>query len=529
MKNTSILRRIMELALSLALLVSMMPVLASEVYAGQASETVHIYKEDGSEATLDTDYSFDGDGVRYSLKSNNLRVTTNGYVVKAAFALDSSANSVYFKDCRFFVDEGYMIQGDATQHDQTINISGDCEFLSNNGSIAMLFNCGGEHEITFTSSDKENSLNIVNYGQLFDVNEGSLNFTGELNAKITGNSDTKLIDIEDNLLIKDNANLKIHNGFEHSSKASEGLTIGGGMYMAGKSGLDVYSNGTAIAVNGGPLHVSEDASLTASSYHYVVVRTNEEAEFDTTGRVELTNYHSDGLLCEKLKVLNKKGTILIRGTESTAIKMKTEGDITLGNKVKMYGSTNLNEAEKSITKEFVGITWKKEGDTYYHPYFIGNETDAPIKALLIKGETETPGGGGGSGGSTGGESINSGEIEKLKEALASADAKIDELNEQLQKLVKVFRNAETKVNKLKSVAKRKVTMRFNKIPGAQVYKIKYKQAGQKWKTVTTKRVTKTFTKLKSGKRFYVKVCGLYKEDSTTINSRWSKIKSVRVK
>lgn len=523
MKNTSILKRIMGLALSLALLVSMMPMLASEVYA--AEEPVQIYKADGTEATISSDYTKSGSA--YTLKSNGLVVTTRDEIFTSAnFVLDASVNNVTFKDCKINSGSERVIAGSGADHDQTINIVGECDFVSSGQYFAINFSYTGGDGLIFTSSDKNNSLNIDCSGRVLSVEENGLTFSGELNATLTGSpNDNGIIKVKKDFTIKDNANIKVKNLLSGSVDAREGITIEeGGMYMSGNSSLDVYSNGTSIAMKKALL-VRGGASLKASSYHYVTVKTDEEAEFDTTGRVEITNYHSDSLQCKSLKALNKDGTILIRGTESTAFKLVNEDDVTLGSSVKMYGSTNLNEPENSITKEFFGVKWKKEMYNLYHPYFVIDSADAPIKAILIKRAPETPGSGG--GGSTG--NVDTGEIDKLKNDLASAEAKIKEQDEYLRKLIKTVMNTRTKVRRIQSKIRRRSTIKFNKIPGATVYEIQYKQSGKKWKAVKTKKLTKTFKKLKSGKRFYAKVRGIYEKGTIKVYGKWSTTKSVKVK
>ena len=86
-------------------------------------------------------------------------------------------------------------------------------------------------------------------------------------------------------------------------------------------------------------------------------------------------------------------------------------------------------------------------------------------------------------------------------------------------------------NSIKSLKakKNKLIVKYNKIPGAQTYEIKYKQGSGKWKTVTAKSLTKTIKKLKSKKRYSVKVRGVYAAGSVGAVSPWSATKTVKVK
>lgn len=86
-----------------------------------------------------------------------------------------------------------------------------------------------------------------------------------------------------------------------------------------------------------------------------------------------------------------------------------------------------------------------------------------------------------------------------------------------------------KITKLKSYSKKKVTLKIDKHAIAQTYEIKYKTSGKSWKTITTTKLSRTFTKLKRHKRFYVKVRGIYKSGTTKKYTPWGTTKSVKVK
>lgn len=89
--------------------------------------------------------------------------------------------------------------------------------------------------------------------------------------------------------------------------------------------------------------------------------------------------------------------------------------------------------------------------------------------------------------------------------------------------------AKNSITSLKSKAKKKFTVKFSKVPGAQTYEIMYKQAGKKWKTATTKSLTKTIKKLSSKKKYSVKVRGVYAAGNVSAASPWSATKTVKVK
>ena len=90
--------------------------------------------------------------------------------------------------------------------------------------------------------------------------------------------------------------------------------------------------------------------------------------------------------------------------------------------------------------------------------------------------------------------------------------------------------ADSKVKSLKKGAK-KFTVKWTAAAGVTGYQICYKQSGKKakYKTVSADKLKYTVKKLKAGKKYTVKVRGLYSAGSIDIKGPWSNAKTVKVK
>ena len=89
------------------------------------------------------------------------------------------------------------------------------------------------------------------------------------------------------------------------------------------------------------------------------------------------------------------------------------------------------------------------------------------------------------------------------------------------------------IKKVTNSAKKKMKVTIKKVTGAKGYRILYatdKKFKKGKKTVLSKATSKTITKLKKGKTYYVKVCA-YKFDSkgSKVYGKYSKVKKVKIK
>lgn len=86
----------------------------------------------------------------------------------------------------------------------------------------------------------------------------------------------------------------------------------------------------------------------------------------------------------------------------------------------------------------------------------------------------------------------------------------------------------TKITKLKSKKKGKMTLKFKAIPGVKQYQVYYK-VGKKAKTLNVKKTSLTIKKLKSKKKYTVKVRGIMKYGTKNLIGPWSPAKKVKIK
>lgn len=80
--------------------------------------------------------------------------------------------------------------------------------------------------------------------------------------------------------------------------------------------------------------------------------------------------------------------------------------------------------------------------------------------------------------------------------------------------------------------KGKITIKYNKSPMVSGYEIQYSQKKgfkSKVKTLNTKKTNRTISKLKKYKKYYVRVRAYKKVGKNNIYSKWSKVKSIKVK
>lgn len=89
--------------------------------------------------------------------------------------------------------------------------------------------------------------------------------------------------------------------------------------------------------------------------------------------------------------------------------------------------------------------------------------------------------------------------------------------------------AKTYISSLKSKSKKRVTLKLKKVTGAQSYQIKYKVAGKKWKTTSTKSLTRTIKKLTSKKMVSVKARAVRTVGNAKVYGAWSAVKKAKVK
>lgn len=80
-----------------------------------------------------------------------------------------------------------------------------------------------------------------------------------------------------------------------------------------------------------------------------------------------------------------------------------------------------------------------------------------------------------------------------------------------------------------SAKKKKVKVSWKRAARAKAYQVAIKKGGGKWITKTAISTKYTFKKLKSKKRYSVKVRGYFNYEGKTYYGKWSKIKSVKVK
>ena len=147
-------------------------------------------------------------------------------------------------------------------------------------------------------------------------------------------------------------------------------------------------------------------------------------------------------------------------------------------------------------------------------------------------------------------------LEETKNQLVKAEEELkkqDELNKKLEDLENSLKETQDKLKKAEAqlknspvkkpgqvkglklkAGKKKVTVTYKKVSGATSYKVTYSTSKKfkKAKTVTVKSgktVKKTISKLKSKKRYYVKVCAVKKVKGKNYTGKWSASKSVKVK
>ncbi|MCR5736631.1 MAG: transglutaminase-like domain-containing protein [Eubacterium sp.] len=95
-----------------------------------------------------------------------------------------------------------------------------------------------------------------------------------------------------------------------------------------------------------------------------------------------------------------------------------------------------------------------------------------------------------------------------------------------------LKNKKVKLGSVKSKKKKTLTIQWkklNKVKGYQVIYAQNKKFTKGKKSVNLKKNSVTLKKLKSKKTYYVKVRGFVKKDGKTFYSKWSKVKSARVK
>ena len=130
-------------------------------------------------------------------------------------------------------------------------------------------------------------------------------------------------------------------------------------------------------------------------------------------------------------------------------------------------------------------------------------------------------------------------VDTLQNSLKETQDKLKKAEEQLKNQnstptsTPVKKPGQVKGLKLKA-GKKKVTVTYKKVSGATSYKVTYSTSKKfkKAKTVTVKSgktVKKTISKLKSKKRYYVKVCAVKKVKGKNYTGKWSAVKKVKVK
>ena len=186
-------------------------------------------------------------------------------------------------------------------------------------------------------------------------------------------------------------------------------------------------------------------------------------------------------------------------------------------------NTNLNKAEVKLgkAKELSNNVNKELEDTLNA---ANKELDA-AKDSLNKANKEL-------------EELNK-KVDTLQNSLKETQDKLKKAEEQLKNQnstptsTPVKKPDQVKGLKLKA-GKKKVTVTYKKVSGVTSYKVTYSTSKKfkKAKTVTVKSgktVKKTISKLKSKKRYYVKVCAVKKVKGKNYTGKWSAAKSVKVK
>ena len=91
--------------------------------------------------------------------------------------------------------------------------------------------------------------------------------------------------------------------------------------------------------------------------------------------------------------------------------------------------------------------------------------------------------------------------------------------------------ARVKIKSLKSTAKGKVVVKYKKLKGVSGYQVSYStnKKFKKAKTLTVKsnKAKAVIKKLKSGKRYYVKVRAYNLDGTKKVTGKWSKVKVVK--
>ncbi len=83
---------------------------------------------------------------------------------------------------------------------------------------------------------------------------------------------------------------------------------------------------------------------------------------------------------------------------------------------------------------------------------------------------------------------------------------------------------------LVKAGKKSLTVKFKRAKNATKYRVAVKaKSAKKWKYYTSKKLTKKITKLKTGKKYNVKVQGVRVVGGKSYYGKWSKIKTVKVK
>lgn len=156
------------------------------------------------------------------------------------------------------------------------------------------------------------------------------------------------------------------------------------------------------------------------------------------------------------------------------------------------------------------------------------------------------------------------ELDAAKDSLNKANKELEELNKKVDTLQNSLKETQDKLKKAEEelknqnnkptpsptaapvkkpgqvkglklkAGKKKVTVTYKKVSGATSYKVIYSTSKKfkKAKTATVKSgktVKKTISKLKSKKRYYVKVCAVKKVKGKNYTGKWSAVKKVKVK
>lgn len=128
-----------------------------------------------------------------------------------------------------------------------------------------------------------------------------------------------------------------------------------------------------------------------------------------------------------------------------------------------------------------------------------------------------------------------GELEEAKEELAKTahyQAMVDEaynhLSEAVKNLVKVAKTPKVPTAVKVSAKKAKVTVTWKKAADAKSYQVQYSLSKnfKKATTKTTNKTTLTISKLKSGKKYFVRVKAVGSDKTA---SKWSAVKNIKVK